>query len=399
MSVATATFAAMAPQRSKNPPRPLAPGDVVVTWHADLGEWAAAQVTSLDAENELADVLDLDWSSPTRPGTLADLGDLRPLEQQAGSWNGRRSHCHHPWVLPRSCTVLGTAAPLTTGSSQSYGLGWRVGDALHRERLAASGRTHRDDDPAQLSIRGAELRIPDDVDTSAVRRLTITGVEHLDATVLADTFPDLTELRLHGKLGELTDASALDRLTRLRKLTIIGYFGMTAADHVTVAGTPELEHIHLHNVPRAYATAIRRVWRPEAANGTYLSVTGARGPDWVTENKDNPLRDWDTRAGVSKRTYQRSVAQIRKTRGQILAALDGAPGDRATALERIGAEYGEAFNAIDEATRAGLIMTQEREELFDAVVGMLDAAAAERGLDVTAERQALIDGVDATRDW
>jgi hypothetical protein len=44
-------------------------------------------------------------------------------------------------------------------------------------------------------------------------------------------------------------------------------------------------------------------------------------------------------------------------------------------------------------------MTQEREELYDAVVSLLDAAAAERGLDVTAERQALIDGVDATRDW
>ncbi|MEV0954054.1 hypothetical protein [Promicromonospora sp. NPDC050249] len=93
------------------------------------------------------------------------------------------------------------------------------------------------------------------------------------------------------------------------------------------------------------------------------------------------------------------MAQIRKTRGQILAALDGAPGDRATALERVGAEYGEAFNAIDEATRAGVIMTQEREELYDAVVGMLDTAATERGLDVTTERQALIDGVDATRDW
>lgn len=389
----------MPPQRSKNPPRPLAPGDVVVTWHADLGEWAAAQVTSLDAENELADVLDLDWSSPTRPETLANLGVLRPLAQHAGGWNGRRSHCHHPWVLPRSCAVIGSAVPLAPSPSPSYGLGWGVGDALHRERLAASGLTDRDDDPAQLSIRGAEFRIPDDVDTSAVRRLLVTGVEHLDAAVLADAFPDLTEFRLHGRLSELTNAVALNRLTRLRKLTVIGCFGMTAADHLTVAGTPELEHVHLHNVPREYATAVRRVWRPEAANGTYLNVTGARGPDWVAENKDNPLRDWDTRPGVSKRTYQKSVGQIRKTRDQILTVLDGAPADRAAALERIGAEYGEAFNAIDEATRAGLIMTQEREELYDAVVGMLDAAAAERGLDVTAERQALIDGVDATRDW
>lgn len=389
----------MAPQRTKTPPRPLTPGDVVVTWHVDLGEWAAAQVTSLDVDEELADVLDLDWSSPTRPESLADLGTLRPLARRAGSWDGQRSHCHYPWVLPRSCTVLGTAAPLTTSSSQSFGLGWGVGDALHWERLAASGRADWEDDPAQLSIRGAELVVPADVDASTVRRLYVTGVERLDASVLVAAFPHLTELRLHGELSEMINAVALNRLSGLRELMVTGYFGMTAADHVTVASAPELEHVDLHNVPHEYATAMRRVWRPEAANGTYLSVTGARRPDWVAENRDNPLRDWDKRQGVSKRAYQRSVAQVRKTRRQILDALDGAPGDRTAALERIGSEYGEAFNAIDEATRDGLIMTEEREELYDAVVGLLDAAAAERGLDVTAERQALIDGVDATRDW
>jgi hypothetical protein len=389
----------MAPQRSKTPPRPLAPGDVVVSWHAGLGEWAAAQVTSLDPGEELADVLDLDWSSPTRPETLTDLGTLRPLARQAGSWNGQHSHCHRPWVLPRSCTVLGTTAPLTTTPSQSYGLGWGVGDALHWERLAASGRDDWDDDPAQLSVRGAELRLPDGLDPATVRGLFVTGVQHLDAEVLATTFPHVTELRLHGELCELTNAVALNRLTGLRELAVTGYFGMTAADHVTVSSTPELEYVDLHNVPHEYATAMRRAWQPEAANGTYLSITGARKPDWVAANKDNPLRDWDTRPGVSKRAYQKSVAQLRKTRGQILAALDGAPADRPAALERIGAEYGEAFNAIDQATAAGLIMTGEREELYDAVVGLLDAAAADRGLDVTAERQALIDGVDATRDW
>ncbi|GAA4703939.1 hypothetical protein APR04_000604 [Promicromonospora umidemergens] len=385
----------MAPPRSKTPPRPLTPGDVVVTLHVDLGGWAAAQVTGLDAAEALADVLDLDWSSPTRPESLADLGALRPLFRQAGSWGGQRSHCHYPWVLPRSCTVIGTATPLSAESSQSYGLGWGIGDALHRERLAASGRTDWNDDPAQASIEGPELKIPDGVDALTIRRLYVNGVARLDAAVLAAAFPNLTELRLHGELGELANAVALNQLTRLRDLSVTGYFGMTAADHVTLASTPELEHVDLHE----YATAMHRVWRPEAANGTYLSVTGARKPGWVAENRDNPLRAWDAREGVGERTYQKSVAQFRKTRRQILAALDGAPGDRPAVLERIGSEYGEAFNAIDDAASNDLIMTEEREELYAAVVGVLDAAATESGIDLTAEQQALLDGVDATRDW
>ncbi|MDR7385012.1 hypothetical protein [Promicromonospora iranensis] len=389
----------MALLRTKTPPRPLTPGDVVVTWHADLGEWAAAQVTGLDADEELADVLDLDWSSPNRPEALADLGVLRPLSRQAGSWNGQRSHCHYPWVLPRGCTVIGTATPLVASSSQSYGLRWGVGDALHWERRAASGRTDWEDDPAQVSIEGPELQIPADVDASTVRRLSVSGVERLDAAALAATFPNLTELRLYGELDEMTGASALDQLAGLRTLSVTGYFGMTAADHITPSGTPELEHVDLHDIPHEYAAAMRRVWRPEAANGTYLSVTGARRPGWVAKNRDNPLRDWDGRAGVSKRAYTRSVAQLRNTRRQVLAALDGSPADRTAVLERIGSEYGEAFNAINEAAGEDLIMTEEREELYDALVGVLVAAAAERGLDATAERQALLDGVDATRDW
>ncbi|MFD2029040.1 hypothetical protein [Promicromonospora aerolata] len=391
----------MARQRSTTPPRPLAPGDVVVTLHENLGEWTAAQVTRLDADEELADVLDLDWSSPARPESLADLGVLRPLSRHAGSWNGRRSHCHHPWVLPRSCTVLGNAEPLVPGSSQAFGQGWSVGDALFWERRVARARSDEDPwaEPGRLSVEGPELQVPDGVDAPAVRHLFVNGVARLDAAIVAAAFPNLTTLALHGELGELTNAVALNQLPRLRELSVTGYFGMTAADCATPVRTPELEHVDLHDVPHEYATAMRRVWRPEAAHGTYLSVTGARKPGWVAENRDNPLRDWDGRAGVSKAAYRKSVAQFRRTRRQLLAALDHSPGDRTAAMERIGTEYGEAFNAIDDAASNDLIMTEEREELYAAVTGVLEAAAAERGIELTAEQRALLDGIDAVRDW
>lgn len=375
-------------------------GDVVVTFHHGLGEWTAAQVTRLDVDEELADVLDLDWSSPTRPESLEDLGHLRPLTRRAGNWKGERSHCHAPWVLPRSCTVIGTAPPLVERSSQTYGLRWSIGDALSWERLAASGRSDWDDDPTQVSIEGPELQVPDGVDDlAAIRRLHVNDVVRLDGTIIAATFPNLTELRLYGDLCEMTGAAALNQLTSLRELSVTGYFGMTAADALTVEGAPELEYIDLHNVPHEFATAMRRAWRPEAANGTYLSVTGARKPDWVAENKDNPLRDWDQRAGISASAYRKSIAQFKQTRRQILATLDTPPADRTSRMTSIGSAYADAFNAIDLATGDGLIMTEEREELIAAVVEVLEAAAKDRGVDLSSEREALLDGVDATRDW
>ncbi|WP_369374087.1 hypothetical protein AB1046_07985 [Promicromonospora sp. Populi] len=388
----------MAPRHPKTPPRPLAPGDVVVTFHDGLGEWTAAQVTRLDPDEELADVLDLDWSSPTRPDSLADLGVLRPLRRHRGNWNGQHSHSHAPWVLPRSCTVIGGADPLIRRSSDTFGLRWGIGDALSWERLDASGRADEDDEPGKASIKGPGFQVPEEVDPTT-RQLYVSDVEHLDAAILVAAFPNLADLFIYGDLGTMSNAGALNRLTRLRELTITGYFGMAAADCLTVEGTPELEYVDLHNIPHEYATAMRRVWRPEAANGTHLSVTGARKPDWVTENKDNPLRDWDDREGISKTAYKKSLAQFTRTRRQIIEALDDPTSRRAASLTTIGSEYGEAFNAIDLATRDHFIMTEEREELYQAVIGVLEAAAGERGLDLTSEKDALLDGLDATRDW
>lgn len=372
---------------------------MVVTYHRDLGEWTAGQVTRLDTDEGLADVLDLDWSSPTRPDSLVDLGALRPLVRIAGEWNGEHSHAHAPWVLPRSYAVIGNTAPLVARSSDTYGMRWSIGDALYWEQRAATGRTHWDAEPDHVTIDGPELRVPDRIDGTTTRRLTIRDVTRIDAAVIAATFPNLQELWLYGELGEMTNAVALNRLAGLRELSITGYFGMTAADVLTVGCTSDLEYIDLHNIPHEYATAMRRMWRPEAAKGTHLSVSGARKADWVAENKNNPLRDWDGRDGISKAAYRKSVAQLRNTRLRVLAALDGLESGRQSLLQEIGEEYGEAFNAIDLGTRDGFIMTEEREELYAALVGIVTASAEKRGLDLAAEKRALIDGLDATRDW
>lgn len=394
-------IAAMPSRRPKVPPRPLVPGDVVVTFHDSLGEWTAAQITSLDLADELAAVLDLDWSSPTKPESLGDLGPLRPLTRHAGNWNGQHSHCYFPWVLPRSFTVLDNVAPLVTASSQSYGSGWRIGDALYWERLAKRGDDDWDTrtEPDHLSLEGPELRVPDDIDATTIRELSVQGIARLDAEVLTARFPNLTALRLYGNLGELENAVALNKLIKLRELLLVGYFGMTAVDCLTLDGTPELEDVVMHNVPHEYATAMRRVWRPEATNGTYLYVTGARKPEWVTENKENPLREWDNREGISKTAYKKSLTQFKVTRRQVLTALDEPPSSRLETLRQAGAAYGTAFNAIDLATRDGFIMTEEREELYEALDDILRTAATEQGIDLAAERQALLDGLDATRDW
>lgn len=200
-------------------------------------------------------------------------------------------------------------------------------------------------------------------------------------------------------MGTLTNAASLNRLTQLKTLFITNLFGMTSADCLLPANAKHLESLGLHNIPADYAIAMKKAWRPEIPNGTHIEITGARKPDWVAENRNNPLREWDGRDHISSVRYRRSLAQYKSTRRAIRAVLaDDAIADKAAALRQLGQQFGEAFNALD-GTRNPFIETEEREELFAALDFILEEAAADIGDVSTATREQLHAGVESIRSW
>jgi hypothetical protein len=176
-------------------------------------------------------------------------------------------------------------------------------------------------------------------------------------------------------------------------------FGMVEADCLLPRRVPALESLILVSVPAEYATATRRLWRPEEPQGVYLTVSKPRKPEWLVENLNNPLRDWDGREQISAAIYKKSLAQYRITRRAVLAVL--ASGDSAdiltSRLVELGEQFGEAFNELDE--RAGFIETVEREELYDALDTIITEAAAESGADLAWAREGLTEGCESVRDW
>ncbi len=226
----------------------------------------------------------------------------------------------------------------------------------------------------------------------------MTGLSEADCLRIASTFPNLKSLVLGGNLGQLRNAGMLSRLGRLRDLLISGLFGMTKADCLLPIEVPNLEYLYLDSVPHEYASAMRSRWRTEAANGTSVSITKARKPEWVQENLENPLRDWDGREHISSGRFKKAVAQFKKTRSEVLAALSG-ESDESTLgrLEDVGHDYASAFNRLD--GRSPFIETEEREELFDALDKVMAESELELGRSLAAERLALLSGVDAARDW
>ncbi|MEU8176331.1 hypothetical protein AB0C14_25950 [Microbispora hainanensis] len=231
-----------------------------------------------------------------------------------------------------------------------------------------------------------------------IRHLRVTEVESLDCERLAEHFPELTTLSLSGDLGLLVHASGLNRPASLRQLWITDLFGMSASDALLPEHVPALELSYLGSIPHEYAVAMRSRWRPQVAYGTYVDITAARTSEWIAENRDNPLRHWDGREQISRTCFRKAVAQYKKARAALIAALsDGSREDRPARLHEIGREYGEAFNLLDR--RTVFIETVEREELFAALDVMVGDAERALGVRLESAADMLAAGVNAVRDW
>ncbi|MCG5215895.1 hypothetical protein [Streptosporangium sp. KLBMP 9127] len=381
-------------------PRPLTVGDVVAAHSVDLGEWTAAQVVRLDADSQTAAVLELDWSG-SEPSSVADLGDVAPLLLTHHSWNGTLSFCNHGWGLPRSHKVVGAMRLLHDGQANSWASEWNLGDQLARQRRWDRG-VHEDPvAPWKAEYTGEtvnEFLGRPAAPRSEVTHLTIRDIDSLDCAQLVQRFPALTRLHLHGRLGLLSAANDLNQLTRLRRIRIVDLFGMTEEERLRPTRVPELESVDLYGIPADYASAMRRTWRPEVPAGTSVSIYRARKPEWVEENRNNPLRDWDGREQISATMYKKAVAQYKTTRKAVLEAFAEEPVDaRSTRMEEIGYAYGEAFNRLDQ--RSGFIETVEREELFGALDHIMNEAEALHGPSLEDARDSLVSGVESVRDW
>jgi hypothetical protein len=231
-----------------------------------------------------------------------------------------------------------------------------------------------------------------------IRDLRVTGIRDLDCDELVRQFPRLTRLTLVGELGRLTAAASLNRLSSLQELAIFDLFGMIPEDVVRPDRVAALESLDLHSIPAEYATATKKLWTPEVPKGVHLDISKARKPDWVAENRDNPLRDWDGREHISRANFTKAVALFKQTRRAVLAAVaEGTREDQSRQLVELGERYGEAFNQLDR--RAPFIETVEREELFAALGVIVRQAEATHGIDLAWAARSLDTGVERVRAW
>lgn len=209
-------------------------------------------------------------------------------------------------------------------------------------------------------------------------------LKDFDLSALTAVHPHLKELRLWGAPGNLQNFSAVAQFRELTNLSTFDLFGFDAADLPTPEQIPELRWFWMTSLPETAAQAAKQLWKGKP--GMDLRITKPRKPEWLAQNLDNPFRGWDGAEHIPAAAAKRAARQYRKTRSQLMK-LASQPGGDAQALEAVAA-YTQAFNKM------GFIETEERDEIYMALRGILDALP-----DGTLQKDALIEQFKQLRDF
>ena len=163
-------------------------------------------------------------------------------------------------------------------------------------------------------------------------------------------------------------------------------FGAPAAPSRTPEQIAERRWVWLTSRPETAAKAAKRLWKGKP--GMDLRITKPRNPEWLAQHLDNPFRGWDGAEHIPAAAAKKAANQYRKTRSQLMK-LAAEPGEdaQAQAMDAVTA-YTQTFNKM------GFIETEERDEIYMALCGILDALPGD-----TLQKDALIEQFDHVRDF
>jgi len=212
-------------------------------------------------------------------------------------------------------------------------------------------------EPFSLTLSGGtSAGLPKGID--GLHRLQIHSQQINLASLVA--LPRLADLTCRGALAGIDHIEVLRGSKTLRSFSGYDIYGFSAQDFPGLADCPHLSAVAIHGLRASDAKILRR----RLAGVDRLELTKARSDRWLTDNIDNPFRDWDADGPAlgkaAMKLWQRALQEARK--------LDGAPSrEQASAIVLA---LVEGLNRLD-GRHGGMIDTIRRDEACDAILDLV----------------------------
>lgn len=258
--------------------------------------------------------------------------------------------------------------------------------------IAANCQIHAAENGAKLLLN-ASATVPSGRGLESLGKLRCMEIAELDLAEVLKAYPMLRQLRLWGKPGMLSNFALLSRFTKLEGFTTVDLFGFSAADIPAPESMPSLNWFWMSSLPEDAAKRAKQLYKKRKEQGLDLWIQKARKLEWLAKNLDNPFRAWDGQENISAANAKKAADLYRRTRAGILKLTGSSPGEAAPSAEALVRAYTEGFNKMDK--RKYFIETVEREDIYSALVEILDLLPAELAID----KEGLLRIFDEMRDF
>ena len=193
--------------------------------------------------------------------------------------------------------------------------------------------------------------------TTRIRRLSLTDIRELDMEQVAGQFPEAEHLNISGKPGTVTHMRAVGGLPGLRNLYCKDLFGYGAGEMEALEGLHELRELDFDSVPKDAGLYLKKRWKGKLDR---LTVAHLREEGWLKDNLENPLRHWDGNEFIPETAYRSAGKCYKDTKKRLLETADRA------GIEEIVRRYTRHFNRLNDRYEE-FIETEEREDIFRAM--------------------------------
>ncbi len=193
-------------------------------------------------------------------------------------------------------------------------------------------------------------------------------VKSIDFKSIASKYPNLQSLTVWGSPGYIRNFNSLSKFKKIQKVQLQDLFGFDADDVPKSKDLPLLEFFWLTSIPKETGQFIKKEYK-HIAN---LSITQLRNEKWLTENLNNPFRDWDGREGVLKTDAKKAFNAFKKLNSKV---------EKHTSFEELKEaflEFIDIFNKIYK--KSDCIQTIEREEIYDVYMSLAKKSSNEKAL-------------------
>ena len=234
---------------------------------------------------------------------------------------------------------------------------------------------------------GDKSKIPKGLDL--LPKLHIRNIKNVDLLYSLSNNTELKSLFLHGKLGFVTNLTAISALKKLETLSTFEIFGFTGKDFPLPEKMPSLNFIRMTGAPHEAVQVIKKQYKH-----IDLDIRQARKPEWLAANMDNPFRNWDGDETIPRGGAKKAFDIYKKTRQELKTlCLSGA--DIQSRAEVLCKQYIEVFNKLD--SKHEFIDTVFREDIILALEKIILEVINETGAKV--DEVQLMNVCDALRDF